>query len=71
MQFDPAVRATVAPEAAHSFPGPRFKSTAPPEGMEFMFHAARAPMKLGYTRLAYQGRDLALAGFPLSQRVVA
>ena len=27
--------------------------------MEFMFHAAHAPMKLVYTRLAYQSRDLA------------
>ena len=39
--------------------------------MEFMFHAAHAPMKLGYTRLAYQSRDLALAGLLFSQRVVA
>jgi hypothetical protein len=36
-----------------------------------MFHAARAPMKLGYTRLAYQSRDLALAGLLFSQRVIA
>jgi hypothetical protein len=39
--------------------------------MEFMFHAARAPMKLGYTQLAYQSRDFALAGLLFSQRVVA
>ena len=39
--------------------------------MEFMFHAAHAPMKLVYTRLAYQSRDLALAGLLFSQRVVA
>jgi hypothetical protein len=36
-----------------------------------MFHAARAPMKLGYTQLAYQSRDLALAGLLFSQRLVA
>ena len=39
--------------------------------MELMFHAARAPMKLGYTRPFYQCRDLALAGLPFGQRVVA
>ena len=39
--------------------------------MEFMFHAAHAPMKLVYTRLAYQSCDLALAGLLFSQRVVA
>ena len=36
-----------------------------------MFHAAHAPMKPVYTRLAYQSRDLRLAGFVFSQRVVA
>jgi len=51
MQFDPAVRATVAPEAAHSFPGPRFKSWHHQKGMEFMFHAARAPMKFAIPRI--------------------
>jgi len=40
-------------------------------GMELMFHAARVPMKLGYTRLVYQSRDLALAGLLFSQRVIA
>ena len=39
--------------------------------MEFMFHAAHAPMKPVYTRLAYQSRDLRLAGLLFSQRVVA
>jgi hypothetical protein len=39
--------------------------------VEFMFHAARAPMKLGYTQLAYQSRVLALAGLLFSQRLVA
>jgi hypothetical protein len=37
--------------------------------IEFMFHAAHAPMKLVYTRLAYQSRNLALAGLLFSQRV--
>lgn len=36
-----------------------------------MFHAAHAPMKLVYTRSAYQGDDLALAGLLFSQRSVA
>jgi hypothetical protein len=39
--------------------------------MEFMFNAAHAPMKPVYTRLAYQSRDLRLAGLLFSQRVVA
>ena len=39
--------------------------------MELMFHKARAPTKLGYTRFAYQSRDLALTGLLFSQRVVA
>jgi hypothetical protein len=39
--------------------------------MEFVFHAAHAPMKLVYTRLAHQSRDLALAGLLFSQRVDA
>jgi hypothetical protein len=39
--------------------------------IEFMFRAAQAPMKLVYTRLAYQSRDLALAGLRFSQRLVA
>jgi hypothetical protein len=38
--------------------------------LEFMFHAAHAPTKLVYTRVSYHGRDLALAGLLLSQRVV-
>ena len=33
-------------------------------------NAAHAPMKLVYTRLAFQGRDLALAGLLFSQRAV-
>jgi DHA1 family bicyclomycin/chloramphenicol resistance-like MFS transporter len=36
-----------------------------------VIHAAHAPMKLVYTCLAYQSRDLALAGLLFSQRVVA
>jgi len=36
-----------------------------------MFHAAHAPMKLVYARLAYQSCDLALADLLVSQRVVA
>jgi hypothetical protein len=39
--------------------------------IEFMFHAAHAPMKLIYARLLYQSCDLALAGLLFSQRVVA
>jgi hypothetical protein len=39
--------------------------------MEPMFHAAHAPMKLVYTRLAHQSRDLACAGLLFSQRTVA
>jgi hypothetical protein len=38
---------------------------------QFGFHAPRAPMKLGYTQLAYQSRDFALAGLLFRQRVVA
>jgi len=39
--------------------------------MELMFYAAHGPMKLVYTRLAYQSRDLAFAGLLFSQRDVA
>jgi len=39
--------------------------------IEFLFHAAHAPMKLVYTRLAYQSCDHAWAGLLFSQRVVA
>jgi hypothetical protein len=42
-----------------------------PGDMEFMFHAAHAPMKLVYSRSAYPSRGLALAGLLFSQRVVA
>lgn len=51
--------------------GGAFPSRFLPARRGIMFHAARAPMKRVYTRLAYRSRDLVLAGLLFSQRVVA
>jgi hypothetical protein len=42
-----------------------------PRDIEFMLHAAHAPMKLVYTRSAYRSREVALAGLLFSRRSVA